>query len=191
MKKKTHDVPSGNGEKRAGGQTSPAQGPGEIRERGRRWLRLQDAPLDLAAALDFLKAPRAGGVCLFTGTTRQWTEEDEGRARETLRLDYECYRPMALKELAGLSEEAERRWPDLERVVILHRLGTVPVAEASVAVGTATPHRAEAFESARFLIDTLKKQIPIWKRENFADGQTEWVEGDAPPALPDDANPKP
>ena len=76
----------------------------------------------------------------------------------------------------------QTRWP-VERVCLLHRLGIVPPAEASVVVGVATPHRADAFAACRFLIDTLKQQVPIWKREVYADGSTEWVEGSAPPTV--------
>lgn len=179
--------PTSTVERPLGEEAPSGQAPAEIREEGRRWLRLQEAPLDLAAALGFLKAPRAGGIGFFAGTTRQWTDTEAGM-RETVHLDYDCYRPMALKQLATLAGEAERRWPVLERLVVLHRLGTVPVAEASVVVGAAAPHRDEAFAATRFLIDTLKRQVPIWKRERYADGETAWVEGDAPPALPDDAN---
>ncbi len=140
-------------------------------------IELHDTPLDLAAAFAFLQTPAAGGIDLFVGTTRRWTD-----ARETERLEYDCYRPMALKEMDRLADEAAARWP-VERVVILHRLGVVPLAEASVIVGVATPHRADAFAACRFLIDALKRQVPIWKREVFADGQTAWVEGAAPPSV--------
>ncbi len=140
-------------------------------------IALTDEPLDVGASFAFLQTPAAGGIALFVGTTRRWTKE-----RETVRLEYDCYRPMARKEMERLAGEAADRWP-VERVVLLHRLGVVPVAEASVVVGVATPHRADAFEACRFLIDALKRQVPIWKREVYADGQTEWVEGDAPPAV--------
>jgi molybdopterin synthase catalytic subunit len=160
-------------------ETTAAAGTLEAREDGN-WLRLQEASLDLGTALSFLHVPRAGGIGFFVGTTRQFTEVG-GQIQETARLDYEAYRPMALTELQRLTEKARDQWPSLERLTIFHRLGTVPVAEASVAVGAAAPHRAEAFAAARFLIDTLKEQVPIWKRETFSDGETEWVEGDALP----------
>ena len=81
---------------------------------------------------------------------------------------------MAEKELAKLEAEARRRWP-LEQCLIVHRLGQVPLGEASVAVAVASPHRREAFEAAEWLIDTLKQQVPIWKQEHWVDGKTEWV----------------
>jgi len=133
------------------------------------WVQVQHVPLDIAAAHSFLQTPGAGGAVVFVGTTRQWTD-----SRETLQLEYESYPPMAEKEMLRLATHAKERWQSL-RVCLLHRLGTVPVGEASVVVGVATAHRAEAFEACRYLIDTLKRDVPIWKREHYADGTTEWV----------------
>ncbi len=141
------------------------------------WIALLHEPLDVAAADAYLRDARCGGLNLFVGTTRQWTG-----TRETVELAYECYEPMAIKEMQRLVDEAKARWP-IERVCVLHRLGVVPVAEASVVVGVATPHRAAAFEACRFLIDELKVQVPIWKREHYTDGTTEWVQGAQPPRV--------
>jgi molybdopterin synthase catalytic subunit len=141
------------------------------------WIELQKRPLSVNEAAHFLYTPAAGGVDMFIGTTRQWTDE-----KETLKLEYECYPAMARSEIEGIVAEAQRRWP-VKRVCVLHRLGEVPVAEASVIIGVATPHRAEAFTATRYLIDTLKQQVPIWKREVYTDGETEWVEGDRPPSI--------
>ena len=140
-----------------------------------RWVELLPGPLDLGAAFRFLQEAKAGGIAMFAGTTRQWTH-----GRETLRLEYESYEPMALRVMHMLLEEAEGRWPVL-RACLLHRLGEVPTKEASVIVGISTPHRADAFEAARYLIDRLKLQVPIWKREYWADGTMEWISGTAPP----------
>jgi molybdopterin synthase catalytic subunit len=134
-----------------------------------RWIGLGDAPLPLAEVLAFLHDERAGGVCLFTGVARRWTGEVE-----TERLAYEAYETMAVAELQRLAEEAAGRWP-LVRCALLHRLGAVAAGEASVAVGVASPHRAEAFEACRWLIDALKSDVPIWKREHFADGRKGWA----------------
>lgn len=135
------------------------------------WLCLQEAPLDVAAAVAFLQTPRAGGIDVFLGTTRQWTG-----AAETVQLAYEAYAPMALRVMGNLVETARQQWPVL-KAVLWHRFGVVPVAEASVLIGVATPHRAEAFAACRYLIDALKQDVPIWKREHYADGRTEWVAG--------------
>ena len=135
----------------------------------RPWCALQTDPLPVGEAASFLAVPEAGGLSLFIGTTRQWTNGQETRG-----LWYEAYEAMALAELERLADEAAERWP-VVRCCLLHRLGEVPVAEASVIVGVATPHRAEAFAASRWLIDTLKERVPIWKRETFADGSEAWV----------------
>ena len=144
-------------------------------ESNKRWLSLSKAPLDIAAAYQFLQTPAAGGIALFIGTTRQWTDD-----RETTLLIYESYEPMALREMHLMVDLAARRWP-IDRACVLHRLGEVPLAEASVLVGVATAHRPEAFEACRFLIDRLKVQVPIWKQEHLTDGQVNWIEGNEPP----------
>ena len=113
--------------------------------------------------------PEAGAVVLFLGTTRELTD-----GRRTVTLDYEAYDEMAEKQLAELEAEARRRWPLVE-CLIVHRLGRVPLAEASVAIVVSTPHRADAFAAGQWLIDTLKRDVPIWKQEHWADGTSEWV----------------
>lgn len=138
------------------------------------WIQLTEAPLDVAAADAFLRTPAAGGIDLFVGTTRRWTA-----GRQTVRLAYEAYGAMAAKTMRALAAEAAERWP-VQRVAVLHRLGEVPPPEASVVIGVACAHRAEAFAACRWLIDTLKVQVPIWKREHYADGSTEWVQGQTP-----------
>jgi len=135
------------------------------------WLCIQEHPLDVAAIAAYLPTPLVGGIDLFIGTTRQWTG-----SRETVTLSYECYPGMALKEMARIARAAQDRWK-LERVALHHRLGPVPAGEASVILAAGSAHRADAFEACRFLIDTLKKDVPIWKKEHFADGTEEWVQG--------------
>ena len=132
-------------------------------------IELTSAPIDTAAALRHVTSPAAGAVVLFLGTTRQFT-----RGRETASLDYECYPAMAERKLAELEAEARRRW-SLVECVIVHRIGHVPLGEASVAIAVSTPHRQDTFEAGKWLIDTLKERVPIWKRERWADGTTEWV----------------
>ena len=139
------------------------------------WIRVTDAPLEVSAADAALRDTRAGAVCVFLGTTRAVTGD-----RETAELRYEAYGEMALDELERLAGEAAARWPVLH-TVLHHRTGVVAPAEASVLVGVSTPHRAEAFEAGRFLIDELKIRVPIWKNEVYEDGETEWVQ----PGIPD------
>jgi molybdopterin synthase catalytic subunit len=125
--------------------------------------------IDTAAAVDRVRHPEAGAVVLFLGTTRELTA-----GRQTVALDYEAYNEMAERQLADLEAEARRRWPVLE-CSIVHRLGRVPPTEASVAIAVSTPHRRDAFEAGQWLIDSLKHNVPIWKREQWSDGTQEWV----------------
>ena len=106
---------------------------------------------------------------LFLGTTRELTD-----GRQTVALDYEAYNEMAERQLADLEAEARRRWPVIE-CSITHRLGRVPPTEASVAIAVSTTHRRDAFEAGQWLIDSLKHDVPIWKREQWSDGTQEWV----------------
>lgn len=137
-------------------------------------IELTHEPIDAAKALAAVQSPRCGAVVLFLGTTRQWTDD-----KETAQLSYECYEEMARQELAKLEAEARAKWP-IEHCVIIHRLGVTPIAEASVLVAVSSPHRNDAFEAGRFLIDALKERVPIWKKEHWADGGSEWVHPGVP-----------
>lgn len=125
--------------------------------------------IDTQALVDRVTTPAVGAVVLFVGTTREFTN-----GRQTASLDYECYEEMAKKKLSELEQQARERW-DISDCVIVHRLGHVPLAEASIAIAVSSAHRAVAFEAGRWLIDTIKEEVPIWKKENWADGTTEWV----------------
>jgi molybdopterin synthase catalytic subunit len=112
-----------------------------------------------------------GAVCVFDGIVR-----DNTRGRRTLYLDYEAYREMALEQMRGLAAEAVARF-GVRDVAMVHRLGRLMVGETSVLIVVASAHRAAAFEACRWLIDSLKKTVPIWKRETFADGAV-WAAGE-------------
>lgn len=125
--------------------------------------------IDVAAVLDRVQSPRAGAVVLFLGTAREFTGD-----RQTRSLEYECYREMAEMELAKLQAQALGQWP-LVACALVHRIGPVPLGEASVAVAVSSPHRDAAFAAGKWLIDTLKQSVPIWKKEHWTDGTSEWV----------------
>jgi molybdopterin synthase catalytic subunit len=131
-------------------------------------------PIDTTAVLNQVSSHRAGAVVLFLGTTREFTRE-----RRTESLDYECYPAMAQKKMSELEVEAREKWPIVE-CAIVHRLGRLALGEASVAIAVSSPHRRDAFEAGQWLIDRLKEVVPIWKKENWADGTSEWVH----PGLP-------
>ena len=132
-------------------------------------IQLTTSPIDVTPLIAQAQQPAAGAVLLFLGISRQFTGE-----QETAELAYEAYDDMARLELEKLELAARSRWPLVE-CGIVHRLGVVPISEASVAVVVSSPHRDAAFAAGRWLIDTLKETAPIWKQERWASGETEWV----------------
>lgn len=136
------------------------------------WVGLTDGLLPTAEAGAWVVRPHCGAVVLFTGTVR---DHAEGRPGVT-GLAYEAYEEQAHARLAALAAEARLRWPGLGRVALLHRVGELAVTDVSVVVAVSAPHRAEAFEAARWCIDALKATVPIWKREAWAGG-VDWGTG--------------
>jgi molybdopterin synthase catalytic subunit len=133
-------------------------------------------PIDAAAILASVKAGSDGAVCVFDGIVR-----DNTRDRQTLHLDYEAYEEMAYRQLQLLRAEAIEHHGARE-VAIVHRLGRLHVGETSVLIAVASAHRGVAFDACRWVIDTLKKTVPIWKKEQFVDGAV-WADGEP---FPDD-----
>lgn len=147
---------------------------------------LTHEPIDYTALTESVRSPQAGAVILFLGTVREFTE-----GRQTVALDYDAYNAMALKQMETLIAQARSQWPIVEAAII-HRLGRLELGDISVAVAVSAPHRHQAFDAGRFLIDQLKVVVPIWKRENWADGSTEWVHpGDGTPVVPHSAGTTP
>lgn len=132
-------------------------------------IEITEAAIDHAELTERVRSNQAGAVCTFLGTVREMTGE-----RRTVALDYEAYPEMALKSLAELEAEARNRWP-IQDVVLVHRVGHLELGEISVVVAVSCPHRDQAFDACRWLIDTLKEVVPIWKKEVWADGTEEWV----------------
>ena len=135
-------------------------------ERGDDWVGLSDEPLPLEEARTWAERRSCGAVVLFAGTVRDHAEGREGVSS----LEYEAYEEVVCQRLAAIAAEVRRRETTVGRLVLLHRVGVLAVGETSVVVVASAPHRAEAFESARFAIDTLKESVPIWKRETWAAG---------------------
>lgn len=129
---------------------------------------LTSDPINTASALDYLHSGQAGAIDVFLGTVRDNTQE-----RSVDRLEYEAYDRMAINEMQKIADEACQRWPVL-RYTVIHRKGTLQIGEIAVLIGVATAHRADAFEACRYMIDTIKQTVPIWKKEVFTDGE-EWV----------------
>ncbi len=132
-------------------------------------VELTNEIIDYQALTEEIRSNQAGAVVLFLGTVREMTS-----GRQTLALDYDAFPEMALAKMKELEASVRSRWP-VSNVGIIHRLGHLELGEISVAVGVSSPHRELAFEAGKFLIDTLKITVPVWKKENWSDGTTEWV----------------
>jgi molybdopterin synthase catalytic subunit len=126
------------------------------------------SPEEVAASV---RQPGAGAVVVFDGTVR-----DNSRGRRTLFLDYEAYAPMALRELEKLAAEARTKFA-ISEVAVVHRTGRLEIGDSSVVIAVAAPHRGPAFDACRWIIDTLKHTVPIWKKEHFEDGAV-WADGE-------------
>jgi molybdopterin synthase catalytic subunit len=127
-------------------------------------------PLDPSALVAEVSSVANGAAILFVGTVR---DENEGRAVKG--IEYTTYESMAVRELEAITAEAASRF-GTDAVVVEHRVGRLALGEASVAIAVAHPHRAEAYEASRFIIEELKRRVPIWKREEYVDGTREWVD---------------
>lgn len=136
---------------------------------GDEWVALSADPLPLGPAAEWVVRPWCGASVTFSGTVRDYAE---GRAGVST-LTYEAYASQVEPRLAAIAGEARDRWPDVGRLVLLHRTGPLAVGESSVVVAASAPHRGEAFAAARYLIDTLKATVPIWKKETW-DGGEDW-----------------
>lgn len=135
------------------------------------WIQITPHALPAEAVIQFVTSPAAGGIDLFLGTTRA---EHNSTGKSLLALDYEAYEQMAIDQLRQLARDVRGRYPVI-KLAILHRTGRVELGEASVIMAVSTPHRAQAFDACRWLIDALKKDVAIWKKEVWDDGSSTWV----------------
>ena len=149
----------------------PVSGGGAVSGTVRNEVRIVREPIAAEAVMASLKMPEDGAAVIFDGVVRNNT-----RGRRTLYLDYEAYEGMALKKMAALAEEARSRF-GVRQVALVHRLGRLEIGETSVLIVVASAHRGPAFEACRWIIDTLKKTVPIWKKEYFEDGAV-WADGE-------------
>jgi len=136
----------------------------------RDWIAISDQPLPADLAQAWASQPDCGGIVSFCGTVR---DHSDGRPDVT-GLEYEVYPEQAVPRLEQVAATARHRWPMTGRLVLLHRIGQLAVGEVSVVVVASTPHRAEAFDVARFCIDTLKHTVPLWKKETWSGG-SDWT----------------
>lgn len=131
-------------------------------------VQLSESPLDAGACEAFVASPEAGGIVTFVGAVRRQTQ-----GQTVLRLEFEAYAPMALREMENIAQQALMNYRVL-KISLHHRTGVLAIGEAAVVIAVSAPHRAAAFDACRFCIDELKRSVPIWKKEVFADGAV-WV----------------
>lgn len=131
-------------------------------------IKISSKPLNPEDANTFVTNELCGGIVTFIGTARKFTQN-----KEVLRLEFEAYEPMAIKEMTKIAEQILQDFP-AEKVAIHHRVGTVGLKEIAVIIAVACPHRKAAFAACEYAIDTLKETVPIWKKEIFEDGEV-WV----------------
>ncbi len=141
------------------------------------WYELVHAPIDVNAVACHVRGAGDGATVTFDGFVR-----NESHGRPTLYLEYEAYEPMALAKMQEIGAEIHKKYA-IHRVAIAHRLGRLEIGDTSVFIAVSAPHRATAFDACRFAIDTLKRIVPIWKKEYFEDGAV-WADGELPPAPP-------
>ena len=139
-------------------------------------VELSEAELNVGELYEWALAPECGAVVVFSGTVRNHAE---GRSGVTS-LSYEAYRDVALHKMEEVVTEARRRYANVSRVALVHRVGELSLTEASVVVVVSAPHRPEAFDAARYCIDALKQSVPIWKKETWATG-SDWGTNANPP----------
>ncbi|QDV46300.1 Molybdopterin synthase catalytic subunit [Stieleria neptunia] len=138
------------------------------------FIRLVQTPIELADWSSKIDDPDTGAHAWFAGVTRRKTTTAAGAVRITKTLHYQAHESMAEAQLFQLAEEAKQRY-SLAAVVIVHRLGEVPIGQASVLVGCSSAHRRDAFAALPWMMDRLKADVPIWKRETYLDESTEWI----------------
>jgi molybdopterin synthase catalytic subunit len=134
---------------------------------------ISEAPLDVAEAIAAASGPEIGGIGVFVGTVRDSSSVETNSAKPVIALDYDSHPSLAEKRLRAIAAEAAGKW-DLRRVVAIHRTGHCELGEPTVVVAAGAPHRGDALEACRWIIDTIKSTVPIWKREAYADGSS-WV----------------
>jgi molybdopterin synthase catalytic subunit len=132
-------------------------------------------PLSIDRLVAEVAAPAFGGTCIFLGTVRNGPDDQGVTA-----IEYSAYEEMVEAEFGRLLADARGRWPEA-RIVVRHRLGAIPVGEASIAIAAAAPHRAQAFEACRYVIEEVKRRGPVWKKELRLDGTEVWVDPDGRP----------
>src|SRR5262245_23366517 len=128
-------------------------------------IKISDEPLNIQSCIDWVMTPQCGGIDVFIGTVRAAT-----KGKIVVQLEFEAYEKMALKEIKKIADEARKKW-DVHKISVHHRTGVLEIGEIPVVIAVSAAHRDAAFDACRYVIDTLKKTVPIWKKEIFEDGE--------------------
>ncbi|MDL4841926.1 molybdenum cofactor biosynthesis protein MoaE [Aquibacillus rhizosphaerae] len=131
-------------------------------------FQITDKPIQLEQLVAKVERPEAGAITTFIGTVREWT-----KGKRTIYLEYQAYKPMAVKMLATIGEEIEAKWPNTQ-VAITHRIGHLEISDIAVIIAVSSPHRKAAYQANEYAIERIKEIVPIWKKENWEDGET-WI----------------
>ncbi|MEN8250074.1 MAG: molybdenum cofactor biosynthesis protein MoaE [Bacteroidota bacterium] len=131
-------------------------------------VKITERQLNTSEIISMVESDNSGSINVFIGTVRNYT-----KGKEVIRLEFEAYESMAIKEMQKIIDEVKKRWP-INHIVIHHRVGALNIGDIPVVIAVSTPHRKDGFEACQFAIDTLKETVPIWKKEIFEDGE-EWV----------------
>ncbi|MFS0672201.1 molybdenum cofactor biosynthesis protein MoaE [Ornithinibacillus sp. 179-J 7C1 HS] len=132
------------------------------------FFEIVEEPIQIESMIEKVSRREAGAITTFLGTVREWT-----KGRKTLYLEYQAYKPMAVKKLAQIGKEIKEKWPDTE-VAITHRIGRLDISAIAVVIAVSSPHRKAAYEANEYAIERIKKIVPIWKKEHWEDGET-WI----------------
>lgn len=132
------------------------------------FFQITSQPIIPQEIIQKVESTNCGAVNVFIGTVRNWNQQ-----KKVVRLEYESYEPMALKKIEEIAGEVKKKWP-VEKIAVSHRVGHLNIGEIAVVVAVSTPHRKESFEACQYMIDTLKKIVPIWKKEIYEDGEV-WI----------------
>lgn len=133
-----------------------------------------EGPINVARALAFIRDDGHGAQLVFTGAVR-----GRNAGRDVVAVEYDAAAPLAVDALRVIAREAQERWGRSLRIIVVHRTGKLAVGEISVLIGVSAPHRDEAYQASRFVIEELKVRVPIWKKEYYRDGETTWLKGHA------------
>ena len=131
-------------------------------------IHISPDPLEVDQLMNLVSDPSCGAIDIFVGTVR-----DQTKGKKVVRLEFEAYEKMALSEMAKLSDQASEKWP-VQKMAIHHRVGNLVIGDIAVIIAVSTPHRNASFDACKYVIDTLKQTVPIWKKEIFEDGEI-WV----------------